>query len=505
MKPTLGDLFIQNCSIYPNRDALFVNGVHYTYSQLLAKVHSIYLQLVAQEKTYDRIGVYCTDDLNTYASILAASVYGAAFVPLNSNFPSSRNETIIVSASLELILNTNGDPFQIDNCKFISIENSDSKLNPDSIVYSFERKTEQELAYILFTSGSTGQPKGVPVSHNNVIPFFDFFLEKTRFHFTEEDRFIQVFDLTFDVSIFSFFMPLSIGACCYVVPQKGIRYLEIVKMLYEHQITVATMVPTVLQYIERYIQEVDFPHLRYSFFIGDKLSHRIVSKWAEKIKNAEIINFYGPTEATIMCTYYRWDMQTCEKENNQDIVPIGKPFPTTEFTLIDESNKLIHEGEIGELCLSGPQIIKAYLNNTHEDRFFDVKNSNGEMKRYYKTGDLARINSNGNLLFYGRIDNQVKINGQRIEINEIEENIRKLTNDLIHVACLNNAKGIKHLVLFIEKNRLNINFKAELRSALPDFMIPKTVFTVSEMPLNSNSKIDKKKLETLYFDSFKSL
>lgn len=501
MKPTLGDLFIQNCSIYPNRDALFVNGVHYTYSQLLAKVHSIYLQLVAQEKTYDRIGIYCTDDLNTYASILATSVYGAAFVPLNSNFPSSRNETIIVSASLELILNTNGDPFQIDNCKFISIENSDSKLNPDSIVYSFERKTEQKLAYILFTSGSTGQPKGVAISHENVIPFFDFFLKKDRFYFTEEDRFIQVFDLTFDVSIFSFFMPLSIGACCYVVPQKGIRYLEIVKMLHEHQITVATMVPTVLQYIERYIQEIDFPHLKYSFFIGDKLSHRIVSKWAEKVKDGEIYNFYGPTEATIVCSYYKWTEIECSLENNQDIVPIGKPFPHVEIAVIDESNETIDNNEIGELCLAGPQVVHSYLNNTNEDRFIDLKKSNGETKRFYKTGDLVHINPKGNLLFHGRIDNQVKINGHRIEINEIEENIRKLTDDMIHVACFNNAKGIKYLVLFIEKNHLNIDFKLALNTLLPEFMIPKTLFVLDEMPLNFNGKVDQKKLEGIYLNS----
>lgn len=498
MYPTLADSFIQNCAVFPQKNALFIDGVHYTYAQLLVKVHSIYTQIVNQEKKYDRIGVYCTDDLNTYASILAVSAYGAAFVPLNSNFPLTRNLTIIESASIELILNATTDTFQIANPICIPLS-TDFIETPDGIeIYQFDRKTDQDLSYILFTSGSTGKPKGVPITNRNIAHFFEFFMIENRFHFTENDRFSQVFDLTFDVSIFSFFMPLYVGACCYVSPQKGIRYLEIVKLLNEHQITVATMVPTVLQYIEKYIQEINFPQLRYSFFIGDKLSHRIVSKWSEKIDKGEIYNFYGPTEATVVCSYYKWNEKDSLFESNKDIVPIGKPFTTIEIAIIDEENERVKENAIGELCLSGPQVISAYLNNTNENRFVYLKNAKGDLTKFYKTGDLVSLNTNDNLLFYGRIDNQVKINGHRIEINEIEETIRKLTDEVIHVVCFTNSKGIKHLVLFIEKNSANIDFKTELIPLLPEFMTPKTIIVVDQMPLNFNSKVDQRKLEEIY-------
>lgn len=498
MYPTLADSFIRNCAVFSQKNALFINGVHYTYAQLLVKVHSVYTHIVNQEKKYDRIGVYCTDDLNTYASILAVSAYGAAFVPLNSNFPLARNLTIIESASIELILNATSDTFQIANPICIPLRNDFVETPNDLSTYRLERKTDQDLAYILFTSGSTGQPKGVPITNQNIAHFFEFFTTENRFHFTENDRFIQVFDLTFDVFIFSFFMPLHVGACCYVSPQKGIRYLEIVKLLSEHQITVATMVPTVLQYIEKYIREVDFPQLRYSFFIGDKLSHRLVSKWSEKVRQGEIYNFYGPTEATVVCSYYKWNEKDSLLESNKDIVPIGKPFPRIEIAIINEENERVEENEMGELCLSGPQVVHAYLNNTNENRFIYLKNASGDLIRFYKTGDLVSLNANNNLLFHGRIDNQVKINGHRIEINEIEENVRKLTNDLIHVACYTNSKGIKHLVLFIEKNSDAIDFKTELTALLPEFMIPKTIIELDQMPLNFNGKIDQKKLEEIY-------
>lgn len=498
MYPTLADSFIRNCAVFPQKNALFINGVHYTYAQLLAKVHSIYAQIADQEKKYDRIGVYCTDDLNTYASILAVSACGAAFVPLNSNFPLARNLTIIESASIELILNSTSDTFQITSPICLPLSNDFVEIPNDLSTYRLERKTDQDLAYILFTSGSTGQPKGVPITNRNIAHFFEFFTTENRFHFTENDRFIQVFDLTFDVFIFSFFMPLHVGACCYVSPQKGIRYLEIVKLLSEHQITVATMVPTVLQYIEKYIREVDFPQLRYSFFIGDKLSHRLVSKWSEKVRQGEIYNFYGPTEATVVCSYYKWNEKDSLLESNKDIVPIGKPFPTIEIAIINEENERVAENEMGELCLSGPQVVHAYLNNANENRFIYLKNASGDLIRFYKTGDLVSLNANNNLLFHGRIDNQVKINGHRIEINEIEDNVRKLTNDLIYVACYSNSKGIKHLVLFIEKNSNAIDFKTELIPLLPEFMIPKTIIELDQMPLNFNGKIDQKKLEEIY-------
>ena len=500
-KLTISDSFLTNCTLFPNNNAIFIDNEYYTYSQVLACVSSIYSQIIKQNKDFDRIGIYCTDDIQTYASILAISIYGAAFVPLNSTFPVSRNIEIIEAAELYLILNSDDQLFQkeLKDRTFLTINNS---TNQSLLLELPKRKVIQPLAYILFTSGTTGKPKGVPITHQNAFHFFDFYLDKTNFDFIETDRFIQVFDLTFDVSIFSFFMPLTIGACCYVSPQKGIRFLEIVKMMRDHQITVSTLVPTVLQYIEKYIDQIDFPKMKYSFFIGDKLSHSIVSNWATKIVNAEIVNFYGPTEATIMCSYYKWQLTNSLNESNNDVVPIGIPFPNVEAIIINNSNEIISNLEIGELCLAGNQVVDSYLNNAYPDRFISLKNEKGKLNKYYKTGDLVSLNSTGNLLFHTRKDNQVKINGHRIEIIEIEQNIRKLTNDIFHLICIKDKKQVNQLVLFVEKNELKIDFTTQLKSLIPDYMIPKKVIILDSIPFNSNSKVDQKRLEEIFHTEY---
>ena len=242
--------------------------------------------------------------------------------------------------------------------------------------------------------------------------------------------------------------------------------------------------------------------MKYCFFIGDKLSHSIVSNWATKIVNAEIVNFYGPTEATIMCSYYKWQLTNSLNESNNDIVPIGIPFPNVEAIIINNSNEIISNSEIGELCLAGNQVVDSYLNNAYPDRFISLKNEKGKLNKYYKTGDLVSLNSTGNLLFHTRKDNQVKINGHRIEIIEIEQNIRKLTNDIFHLICIKDKKQVNQLVLFVEKNELKIDFTTQLKSLIPDYMIPKKVIILDSIPFNSNSKVDQKRLEEIFHTEY---
>ncbi len=496
--PTIADSFLTNCTLFPNNNALFINGEYFTYSQTLERVSTIYLQLTQQENNFDRIGVYCTDDINTYASVLAISIYGAAYVPLNSTFPVSRNKEIIECAEIDVVLNCSSTEFKSVFPKFNFIDLNNLSVIPDYSIEDLKRKVFQPLAYILFTSGSTGVPKGVPVNVENVNNCFEFFLDKKRFNFSENDRFIQVFELTFDVSVFSFFLPLSIGACCYVTPQKGIRFIEIVKMLFEHKITVANLVPSVLQHLEKYMHEIEFPDLKYSFFCGEKLSHQIVSKWSKKIINSEIINLYGLTETGIVCTYYNWNEMDCINEKNNDNVPIGKVFPNVEYILINELGEIILDNNIGELCFTGRQIINHYLNKRYETSFIQLINSNGENKRFYKTGDLVSLNSNGNLLFHGRIDNQVKVNGHRIELNEIEEKIKKVTSNIFQIMYFKNKKDIAQLVLFIEKEIDELTLKKSLSTILPAYMLPSEIILVDSIPLTINSKIDQKRLEEIY-------
>ena len=486
--------FLQSVSLYPKNNALWINDKYYSYEELTQIVIAIY-QKIPKDKIYDRIGIYCNDDVYTYATILAINLYGAAYVPLNNKFPIARNKKIVEQCELELILSSveSNDLIAIaSNAKIICYyfdQNKRSQFSESEISHFIRNdKVNLSLAYILFTSGSSGEPKGVPISHSNLNHFFDFFLK--NYDFNSSDKFLQVYELTFDVSVFSFFMPLLVGACCYVVPNDEIKFVKILQSLKEHEITVLSMVPGILRYAEKYLDEVKFDHLRYSFFSGDSLFHDLAIKWKKAMPNGEIHNFYGPTETTIVCTCYHWNESRSAKESVNGIVPLGKPFDGMNTLIIDDNNI---PTEKGNLCFSGTQVISNYLNNSSENSFFDHK---GE--RYYKTGDIASINTNGNLLFYGRIDDQVKVNGYRVELREIEMAIEKTTNKKCIVLCSIDEKQINKLIAFVETKYLNeqqlIN---DLTSLLPDYMIPHQFLLIESFPLNVNGKVDKNKLLNL--------
>lgn len=482
--------FLRSVQEFSGNNAIFVNNHFYTYKELFGIVFSIHKKIPAAGK-YEQIGIYCNNDIINYASILAVNLYGAAYVPLNCNHPVSKNKTIVEQCNLSLILtSTENDDLKLiaGEREVLTVFDSSASIEMDvnDIIEILERRANhQTISYILFTSGSTGNPKGVPVSHSNLNCFFDYFL--SNYDFNSSDKFLQVYELTFDVSIFSFFMPLLVGACCCVLPTDGIKSFNIINQIKEHKISVLSMVPTTLNYFEKYMNEISLPSLRYCFFSGDALYHHLTVKWSSCITNAQIHNFYGPTETTIVCTRYEWNELQSEKESVNDIVPLGKPFSGMEFIIIDDEFNL---AEKGELCFSGTQVISEYLNGINADCFFHYQN-----KIYYKTGDVVSINSLGNLVFYGRTDSQVKINGYRTELKEIEFAIGKLINKKTIVMCIRDGEKSNSLIAFVETGELNeVEIKEKLISVLPDFMIPRQFVAVSQFPFNDNGKVDKNKL-----------
>lgn len=478
--------FLKNVETWPNNNALFIDDHYYTYAELWKIVFAIYNQ-IPKDKVYKQIGVYCTNDITTYASILAINLYGAAYVPLNDKFPTARNLNYVEQCNIECVLasqESNKTKALADKVNFIYTDQLKSNENnqlplPNAITY---RNNEQTTAYILFTSGTTGTPKGVPVSHNNVAHFFNYLLN--RFNFDQNDRFLQVFELTFDVSVFSFFMPMLVGACCYIVPNDGIKYLKIADYLGRHKITAVSLVPTTLRYLSPYFSEINFPHLRFNMFLGDALFTNLATAWQKCVPNAEIHNMYGPTEATVACTTYDFSSQKTPQEESNGIVSIGKPFTGIDILIVDEKNSPRSKGE---LCVAGAQVVSNYLHNTNRDRFFVYEN-----KTYYKTGDIVCKNDNENLLFYGRVDNQVKISGYRVELAEIENVIRAESNSTCIVVFENDK-----LFAFIETDKLDTQLVInKIKTTLPEYMIPHKIILIDKFELNTNGKIDRSKLKT---------
>jgi amino acid adenylation domain-containing protein len=361
---------------------------------------------------------------------------------------------------------------------------------------------KDDYVYMMFTSGSTGKPKGVPISHKNVLHYLKIMTQYGLYNFTPEDRFLQAIELTFDMSILGIFVAWEVGGCVYPVKLDGLAYLNVLKTLQEHKITVSYVVPSVVTYAKKYLEagEINLSHLRYSFFAGEALLVSHVKAWSVAAKNTIIENVFGPTEATNTFLRYRWEKESSEKESVNGAVSIGRPNPGIATTIISESDSIVSDGERGQLCVYGDQVADGYWKDKEKtDRSFVYLPESGLPGRWYKTGDLAYLNENGNYIYCGRCDNQIKINGFRVELDEIEFHIRNIVN-LEMVAVLYRSVAPEGIYGFIEAENPDWNSEkvlSQLTEFVPEYMIPKSITILKKMPLNINGKIDRNALKEL--------
>ncbi len=487
---------------FPDRNAFCINNTFFSYSEFAQKLSDIRKfiddNLTGKEKA---VGIVTFDEFDTYASIFAAMFAGIAFVPIDVAHPVERIKNIIEIADIHYIFtsklddNVNSMKEQIGGLKIKTVNDlpsADLNLSLPSI-------NENDTAYILFTSGSTGIPKGVPLTKKNIESFIDAFLA-LGYDINENDRCLQSSDLTFDLSTMSYMIPLSKGACVYTVPSGGIKYASIYNVLEEHEITIALMVPSVLTYLKPFFDEIRLAKMRYSMFCGEALYADMVSQWAECVPNALIQNVYGPTEATNFCLTYDWNKTGTKNKIFNGVVSIGKPMKNMEAIVVDEFNNPLPQGEKGELCLTGYQLTKGYLKNPEKNNaaFFKIKN-NGKEKIYYRTGDIAFLDEDNDFMCCGRKDYQIKIHGYRIELGEVEHYTREiLGNTNIVAVAYQNKIGITQIHLFIESYSGNTNdILNNLKTKIPFYMLPAGISSIPSFPLNVNGKIDRKELVKL--------
>jgi D-alanine--poly(phosphoribitol) ligase subunit 1 len=489
--------FIECSTQFPDNPAIFVDERAYTHGDLSGLCSAMCALLKAHDiEKGDRVGVFTENNIYTYASLLGILSCGACYVPLNHDNPVERNMEIIAEAGIKVLLYAEKE----DKARELSVSRGtecrpvNNRVTPDPGTLDPIEQTDGDLCYLLFTSGSTGKPKGVPIYHRNLAAFLDMMLESGRYDFNANDRFLQMFELTFDLSVFSFLVPLSVGASFHPLPHKGMAYLEVADTLETREITVALMVPSVINYLKPYFGEMNLPKLRYSLFCGEALYHETLSSWAQCVPYAKIENLYGPTEATIFCLRYEWQRGESPHPQGKGIVPIGRPMEGMDAFIINDNSV----DEEGELCLHGDQVTFGYWNNPSKTTEVFGTTKNGQ--KFYRTGDLCKLDQTGNFLYLGRIDNQVKIDGHRVELEEIEFHARAFCGDKQVVATVNSSEaGFHSILLFIESEQdLEKGLEEHLKKHLPDYMIPKEIITVSLFPLNSNGKIDRKALINKY-------
>lgn len=486
----LWDKFDSSFKKNASANAFYIGRRFYSYNEFVAYIsgsQQLLLENIGQS-TGQTVGVICNDSIETFAAIFAVWFSGCCFVPLHPLHPAIINNEKIQQSGLRFIFDSEMNQFPA-NLQAKHICNKEIKSGNPLII-----NQEMNRAYILFTSGSTGKPKGVPINLKNLSAFAEGFPELYP-DLTSEDRFLQTYDLTSDAAFTGYLIPLLLGATVFTIPAGGFKYLSIVKILQEQQITWTQFTPSVLNYLRPYFKSIRFDSLKHSHFGGEALPFDLVSEWAKCVPNAEISNIYGPTETTITCTIHRTNIDQLKEKVHNGIVSIGKPFKKVEILIIGENDQIIADGEKGELCIGGAQVMDGYLNAMQTDKnpFFVSENPK---KYYYRSGDLVVRDHEGFLMFCGRKDDQLKISGYRVEPAEIELAVSNAANGMKSKAFgFQNKGGTESIVVFIEKfDEEPEKLKEKLRTLLPSALIPEKVIAIRQFPINMNGKIDKSKL-----------
>lgn len=477
---------------YAANHAFVINGVAYTYEQLSAAVCNISSLLSSREDKV--IGILAEDRLETYAAILAVLICGKTYVILHPAYPKHRNKTIADLAGIHLVLHSKElHVLNLDtqNLELICV----SEMQQNAPAPAMTSVAEDENAYIIFTSGSTGEPKGVPISRRNLNAFYSAY-SQLGWQLDENDRMLQMFELTFDVSIVSFLYPLTLGACVYTVSPEGVKYLNVIEILEQHNLTFAAVAPSLLQLLRPYFSEINLPALRYLVVTAEASDAELLSAFRKCAPNASFVNLYGPTEGTIYCTAYQIPATLCKHHNG--MAAIGKPFAGIDVRIMDEAGAPLPTGETGELWISGQQVMSGYWNAPEKTKECIVETADG--KCFYKTGDLCRMDADGDIIYCGRKDSQIKLQGFRIELSEIEHVAKSFFNGERRVVVIPkyDANNQCELHLVIEKVQLDKQLIEEyMGSRLPFYMMPKHIHCMEQFPLNTSSKTDRKKIQAL--------
>ena len=484
---------IRSCK---DRNAFVINDKAYTYRLFGECVSKIRNEVHCKEINNQIAGLVINDDIETYASIIALWLEGKSYVPLHPNWPMERITDILEQVEVGIILDSS-DHTRYGNYPTLATSKLEFKSEYLTVNDSI---ADNELAYILFTSGSTGKPKGVQITRKNIAAFMNSFWQ-TGIDITSEDRCLQCFDLTFDVSVQGYLVSLTRGACCYTVPYGGVKYILAGSLIEEHKLTFGAMAPSMLRYLRPYFSEMDVSSLRYCILTAEGCPIELMDEWRKYAVNATLYDFYGATEATVYSTYYRLNKDSADKTLN-GIVSIGKPLANVSVIIVDEELNMVVRGRRGELCISGDQVTPGYWKNpTQNGRAFFYKEINGESIRFYRTGDLCYMDEDGDIMYSGRIDQQAKIQGFRVELGEIEYHAREFLKG-INAVCIafSNIHGLTEIAMFIESAEFDTSeLMTFMHSRMPSYMIPTRIQFVASFPLNANDKIDKNKLkESIY-------
>lgn len=474
-----------------------------------------------------RVGIVGQRNFSVYFGILGSIYSSCTYVPINEKYTEDRIIKIIKESKISILIGnkksiaTIKGAINATDIKFILLPedelSNDIDILPNHINYFWKSDllsckpippkevSPSHLLYILFTSGSTGNPKGVMITDNNLEVFIN---NISKFYKLPIGyRASQTFDLGFDLSVVdTFFTWINGGELCILNQSELIMPFDYIK---RENINFWFSVPTLASFIHKmdYLKFNSFPDLKYSLFCGESLPKGLTDAWQGAAPNSSIENYYGPTEATVSISRFLYKEELKNRSFNNDILPIGKIFDDHSFAIVDKNFNKLKKGYKGQLIIKGKQLAKGYINDIEKTKSvfkkmpWDLSN-----EIWYLTGDIAFINEFDEIEYIGRIDHQLKIAGRRVETGEIEAAILKsnLIKDIIIVPKKDLDGSIKSLIGFTTSNISNEtknNINKNALKYIEKLFIPSRIIVIEKMPQNSSGKTDRKKL----FDIAQSL
>lgn len=484
---SLSGVFREVAADHPSRPALVANEVEYSYGDLASMAPR--LAELAAGAGPRRVAILADRDIVYYAAVFSSACLGWTYVPLNPAWPAERIRGILDKAEPDFLLVDAGA-----RGRFTSLweQGAPSRLGVHEFRFADAAWRLEAVApargggsphaddgflYIMFTSGSTGEPKGVPITYANVEAYLDGI--SAFGSFSHHDVFIQAVELTFDLSVHDMMLCWTSGGKLVSVPAGAASFAP--RFVRRYEVTTTLMVPSAAAQskINGVLARSPMPSLRVSFFCGEALSGALAKAWADAAPNSVVYNIYGPTEATIAFSAFRFEP---EAHADMPTLPLGFPIGEQQMRLAEDD----------EVMLSGSQLTPGYLHDPDRtaERFPVI-----DGRRWYLAGDRGGYDETLGYLYRGRIDGQIKLRGYRVELGDIEAHLRTAAGtDLATVLPADEAgpSTYNDVVAFVSGAASGeAEILARLRELLPPYMLPSRILPIPQMPQNSNGKIDR--------------
>lgn len=487
---------------FPNKIAFADAKNQVIYKDFVCDSKKIGISLIKKLNVKNSsIIIYIDKTINCLETMMGVLYSGNFYTIIDTNSPEERVKNIINTLEPVAIITDNKNKTKFEkynlslNIPIILYEEAINTIEYDELINEIrDNQIDTDPMYVLFTSGSTGIPKGTVVSHKAVLSYINWV--KNTFNINETTIFGSQTPFYFSMSITDVFTTILTGATLYIIPKMYFSFpIKLVEYMNEKKINTIYWVPSALCIVANLgiLENAELPELKKILFAGEVMPVKTLNKWIQKFPNCMYANLFGPTETTDICSYYILD----RKFEDNETLPIGKHCDNCNLIIIKEDGTQANIEEEGELLVKGSFLAYGYYNNPEKSKEAFIQNplNTKFSETVYKTGDIVKYNKMGELIYISRKDYQIKHQGYRIELGEIEKNIYSI-DEIVLCACIYDNENQKIILLYqgnIEEEKLA---KQASEKLLP-YMRPNKYIKVASMPYNSNGKIDRKELQKL--------